>query len=591
MAGSNLKREIVITANGKGAESVLNVLKKHMKDLHDQMVQLEHDGNANTKEYRELQKTYKQLDQQTKQQTFEFERYDKVMRNLSGSSVRQLRQALKALKKEMELYSSDDPQLDILRNKIKAVQDQINEATGAVKEHGNSWQDALKGMVAFAAGFEVLDTLKDKLQQVIEKTFEFGDAQASVKKVTGLNDKGIADLSNRLAKLDTRTTLTDLQNLAYEGGKLGIGQYGVQGLESYVRAANQIKVALGDDLGEDAMLPLAKMGEVMGLFNGTAESVEKGILQIGSAINELTQSSASSASAIVDFGQRTQGMAAYLKLSTADMLALGSAADAAGLSMETSGTAFSMFLSALQKSPGAIEKALKIEDGTINQLVNSGKTMDAILLILDKMKEAGNMHNLEDAFKALGSEGARMVGVLATMSQKVDMVREHVDVSRTAFKEATSVTNEYNVQNETAAAIMERANNMWNNLFVNTEGVDNVKGMAQSWYDLSKAITTNSVVMASAKMTLEMLRLAIQGIIALLPILLTLLMTNGLVRAFSVLGPMVVSFARTFVANFTLIRAALEGSTMAAGRLTIAWRTMTLAMKANVIMLAVSVVA
>ena len=447
MAGSNLKREIVITANGKGAESVLNVLKKHMKDLHDQMVQLEHDGNANTKEYRELQKTYKQLDQQTKQQTFEFERYDKVMRNLSGSSVRQLRQALKALKKEMELYSSDDPQLDILRNKIKAVQDQINEATGAVKEHGNSWQDALKGMVAFAAGFEVLDTLKDKLQQVIEKTFEFGDAQANVKKVTGLNDKGIADLSNRLAKLDTRTTLTDLQNLAYEGGKLGIGQYGVQGLESYVRAANQIKVALGDDLGEDAMLPLAKMGEVMGLFNGTAESVEKGILQIGSAINELTQSSSSSGSAIVDFGQRVQGMAAYLKLSTADMLALGSAADAAGLSMETSGTAFSMFLSALQKSPGAIEKALKIEDGTINQLVNSGKTMDAILLILDKMKEAGNMHNLEDAFKALGSEGARMVGVLATMSQKVDMVREHVDVSRTAFKEATSVTNEYNVQN------------------------------------------------------------------------------------------------------------------------------------------------
>lgn len=591
MAGSNLKREIVITANGKGAESVLNVLKKHMKDLHDQMAQLEQDGKANTKEYRELQKTYKQLDQQTKQQTFEFERYDKVMRNLSGSSVRQLRQALKALKKEMELYSSDDPHLDILRNKIKAVQDQINEATGTVKEHGNSWQDALKGMVAFAAGFEVLDTLKDKLQQVIEKTFEFGDAQANVKKVTGLNDKGIADLSNRLAKLDTRTTLTDLQNLAYEGGKLGIGQYGVQGLESYVRAANQIKVALGDDLGEDAMLPLAKMGEVMGLFNGTAESVEKGILQIGSAINELTQSSSSSGSAIVDFGTRVQGMAAYLKLSTADMLALGSAADAAGLSMETSGTAFSMFLSALQKSPGAIEKALKIEDGTINQLVNSGKTMDAILLILDKMKEAGNMHNLEDAFKALGSEGARMVGVLATMSQKVDMVREHVDVSRTAFKEATSVTNEYNVQNETAAAIMERANNMWNNLFVNTDGVDNVKGMAQSWYNLSKAITTNSVVMASAKMTFEMLRLAIQGIIALLPILLTLLMTNGLVKAFSVLGPMVVSFARTFVANFTLIRASLEGSTMAAGRLTIAWRTMTLAMKANVIMLAVSVVA
>lgn len=591
MAGNNLKREIVITANGKGAESVLNVLKKHMKDLHDQMAQLEQDGKANTKEYRELQQTYKQLDQQTKQQTFEFERYDKVMRNLSSSSVRQLRQALKALKKEMELYSSGDPQLDILRNKIKAVQDQINEATGAVKEHGNSWKGALKGMVAFAAGFEVLDTLKDKLQQVIEKTFEFGDAQANVKKVTGLNDKGIADLSNRLAKLDTRTTLTDLQNLAYEGGKLGIGQYGVQGLESYVRAANQIKVALGDDLGEDAMLPLAKMGEVMGLFNGTADSIEKGILQIGSAINELTQSSSSSAGAIVDFGQRVQGMAAYLKLSTADMLALGSAADAAGLSMETSGTAFSMFLSALQKSPGAIEKALKIEDGTINQLVNSGKTMDAILLILDKMKEAGNMHNLEDAFKALGSEGARMVGVLATMSQKVDMVREHVDVSRTAFREATSVTNEYNVQNETAAAIMERANNMWNNLFVNTEGVDNVKEMAKVWYNFSKELTQSKPFLASVKILFWGLKTSVEALLFVLPGLLAYLGTRGLVMAFSKLIPLMIGIkGSSIVSFFTLLTHAIMGSHIATLRLIVSWKQLSLAMKTNIIGLVISVV-
>ncbi|MCI6207999.1 MAG: phage tail tape measure protein, partial [Prevotella sp.] len=591
MAGNNLKREIVITANGKGAESVLTVLKKHMKDLHDQMAQLEKDGKANTKEYRELQTTYKQLDQQTKQQTFEFERYDKVMRNLSGSSVRQLRQALKALKKEMELYSSDDPHLDILRNKIKAVQDQINEATGAVKEHGNSWKGALKGMVAFAAGFEVLDTLKDKLQQVIEKTFEFGDAQANVKKVTGLNDKGIADLSNRLAKLDTRTTLTDLQNLAYEGGKLGIGQYGVQGLESYVRAANQIKVALGDDLGEDAMLPLAKMGEVMGLFNGTAESVEKGILQIGSAINELTQSSASSAGAIVDFGSRVQGMAAYLKLSTADMLALGSAADAAGLSMETSGTAFSMFLSALQKSPGAIEKALKIEDGTINQLVNSGKTMDAILLILDKMKEAGNMHNLEDAFKALGSEGARMVGVLATMSQKVDMVREHVDVSRKAFKEATSVTNEYNVQNETAAAIMERANNMWEKAFVNPNGIDAVKEMANVWYNFSKELTQSKPFLASVKILFWGLKTSVEALLFVLPGLLAYLGTRGLVMAFSKLIPLMIGIkGSSIVSFFTLLTRSIMGSHIATLRLIVSWKQLSLAMKTNIIGLVISVV-
>ena len=66
--------------------------------------------------------------------------------------------------------------------------------------------------------------------------------------------------------IDTRTSVDGLAQLAYQGAKLGMGKYGVDGMTQFVKAADKINVALGEELGEEALPALSKMVEVMGLI-------------------------------------------------------------------------------------------------------------------------------------------------------------------------------------------------------------------------------------------------------------------------------------------------------------------------------------
>ena len=126
-------------------------------------------------------------------------------------------------------------------------------------------------------------------------------------------------------------------------------------------------------------------------------------------------------------------------------------------------------LNSLQTKHNLIEKELAIDPGTISSWFEQGRAMDAIVLIFDKMKEKGNMNALQSVFKDLGSDGARLVNVMVTMSKNVDMLKEHLETSAVAFDEATAVSNEYAIQQATANALMERSSNIWEKAFINPE--------------------------------------------------------------------------------------------------------------------------
>jgi len=70
--------------------------------------------------------------------------------------------------------------------------------------------------------------------------------------------------------------------------------------------------------------------------------------------------------------------------------------------------------------------------------------------------------------KDLGSDGERIKQVLVTLSSGVDELKAQVFTSSRAFKEATSVTDEYNIKNEDAMAIMLRMGNAIKESFINS---------------------------------------------------------------------------------------------------------------------------
>lgn len=547
---STKQAQVVITANTTTAKKVMDELRSKAKQCYSQMQQLAEAGKQNTKAFKLAEKEFNAYNNAIAHNISATKRVDEVMKNLAGTSTRDLKRALGAAKRELNEMAGNNPKLKQMQQNIAAIKNQIDKNNGAVRTHNSLWKSAVKNITAYVGVFGLFNLVRTKLQGVIRDNLKFSDQLNDIRKVSGLTSAEVNKLAVNLSKLDTRSTIQSLAQDAYVGSKLGMGKYGVEGLESFVKAANQVKVALAEDMGPESLTALAKMTETMGLI--PKFGVEKSMLKIGSALFKLSSTTTSSSNNIVEFSKRLVGTARVAGVTTDQLLALGSAADSMQLMPEVASTAFTKLFVALQKNHNLIEKVLNIEPGTINRLFTAGRTMDAVVLILEKMKAKGNMNALQDTFEKIGGNGSRLGNVMVTMAKNVDMLKEHLETSKVAFREGTAATKEYEMQQESAQAIIERANNMWEKSFVNPKGVSAVKEMAQAWYDFSKSLTESSVITHNINFFMTSLAWTVKAILFLLPALITYFLFKGV--AFAVL---------TVVESFGSLKNAIMASAVA----------------------------
>ena len=520
------KKEVIITCNATNVKAVIEGLERGMAALAKEeekllgtIKQRGYAENDEKKRLKELEKAMDAMRTNVQKNREEQKKLGEVMKDLAGSKLKDLKKALQEGKAALNNMSANDPKRAKLVRDLKLIQKQIDANTGAIKAQGNAFATTAKNLATYMIGFAGFNKLKSMVEGVFQANLKLSDSLANIRKVSGLSGESINQLYRNITKIDTRNTIEMLNQLAYTGAKLGIGQnYGVEGLTGFVKAAEQVQMALGEDMGEKALPELSKMVEVMGLI--PKYGVEQSMQKAASAIFQLGATSTATGSNIVEFSKRLMGLANVSRVSTQDLLALGSASDAMGLMPEVSATAFNKLFTAIQRQHNLIEKTLGMEKGRIKALYDEGKTMDAIVEIFDRMNKTGNMNLLGSVFKDLGSDdGARLINVMATMADRVDILKKHLITSRDAFKEGEAVIGEYMIQNQTAQALMERASNLWAKAFTNPEGVDMVKQLAQAWYDVSKAMTQSEGLMFSLKTSIDAVATAMWVLIKLFPYL------------------------------------------------------------------------
>ena len=455
---------------------------------------------------------------------------DVIARSKKGkASVEELKKAYQQLQAELNKINTGDAEFKDKQKALKELKKNIDDVTGAAKKQGGAWQTALKNLTAYVGLFQVFNAIKDTVTSAIKKNFEFSGSLTDIRKVSGLAMEDVNKLATELAKIDTRTSIDGLAQLAYQGAKLGMGKYGVEGMKQFVAAADQINVAIGEEMGEEALPALSKMVETMGLI--PKMGIEKAMLATGSAMFKLASTSTATSGNIVEFAKRLTGVSRTAGITTDQLLALGSASDSLFLMPEVSATAMSKFIVALQKNHNLIEKDLGIQQGTIKNMYAAGNAMDAIVLVLEKMRNKGNMNALGSIFKDLGSDGQRLVTAMVTMSKNVDVLKDHLYESQEAFEEATAVTSEYEMQQRSAIGTLERANNLWEKAFVSPEGVDSVKAMAQAWYDMSEMILQSPIFKGTLQGALSMVITSCKIFITLLPLIMNYLVGLGIWKA------------------------------------------------------------
>lgn len=523
------KTQIVITANAAVAKKVMDELQQRIDGIKQKMAALDVTTKQGQREFNKLKKELVSYNSAVSQNITNEERVKHAIDNLSKTSLRELRAALSSAKTILGKTFSDDPGLKKKQQDVRTLQNQIDKLTGSVHKQGGAWQSALKNLTAYVGLFAMFNKAKELVTGVIQKNLDMSDSLANIRKVSGLLHQDIDKMAVSLSKIDTRTPVSELQKISYAGAKLGIGNYGAEGLESFVKAANQVNVALKEDLGDEALTALSKITEVMGLI--PKMGIEQSMLKTGSAIFKLASTSTATSNKIIDFSNRLLAMGKVGALSTSDILALGAAVDSMAIEPEVASTAFTKLITEIRKGTSSIEKDLGLAKGTLKSFLEEGRGIEAIQTIFHKMHESGNVFALDSLFKDLGSDGSRLIKVMVTMAEKADMLDKAVSTSRQAFDEGMAVTQEYNIQQDTAKGILERANNMWNKSFVNPDGINSVKQLSIAWYDLSRALTTSSASQEAVLGTIDLIVLSCKTLIALLPTLVGFFIGKGIAMA------------------------------------------------------------
>lgn len=523
------KTQIVITANATVAKKVMDDLAQHTDAIKQKMDALDVTTKKGRREFNKLKKELDAYNSAISQNITSEERVKHAIDNLSTTSLAKLRTALASAKKVLGTTFENDPNLKKKQQDVKTLQAQIDKLTGSVHKQGGAWQTALKNLTAYVGLFQVFNKVKSLVTGAIKKNFEYSGSLTDIRKVSGLTMDEVNQLSTELSKIDTRTSVEGLAKLAYEGAKLGVGKYGVDGMKQFVAAADKINVAIGEEMGEEALPALLKMTEVMGLI--PKMGLEKSIEATGSAMFKLASTSTATSNDIVEFARRCTGVARTAGITTDQLLALGSAFSAQMASPEVAATAMSKFIVALQKNHNLIEKNLSIPAGTINSMYTAGHAMDAIVLILEKMKEKGNMNALGEIFKDVGGDGQRLISSMVTMAKNVDMLKDHLYESKDAFDKATAVGDEYAMQQQSAIGILERANNLWEKAFVNPDGVDSVKEMAKWWYTMSETMTSSPLLKGTLWLALSAILNLIKALSTVLPVVIGYLVSQGIFMA------------------------------------------------------------
>jgi hypothetical protein len=369
----------------------------------------------------------------------------------------------KATKIAQKRYEALDNKLKQVRDTTKNGRKSLTQLIATNNKLGLSFRKltSLAGQFGLALGGATL------VRGTISMLAEFDEKVADVAKTTGLTAKGAKELSQELLKIDTRTSITELQELASAAGRLGIT--GKKDLIGFATAADKVFVALGDDLEGTAEEIATNLGKISSLFGLEQEfGIEEGIERVGSGLNELSAKSKASAGAISNFTTRMAGLSSVLELQ--DVQALGALFDETGQSAEVASSTMIKLLPELSKDFKRFAKVAGVAPKLFKEIAEESP-IEALKLVAEgaKNNEKG-LFNLNAVLKSYGVESARASGIVSVLTNNVGRLTELQEISKTAMAENTSITNEFNTKNDTLAATYEKAVNKIKAFILGSEG-------------------------------------------------------------------------------------------------------------------------
>lgn len=379
-----------------------------------------------------------------------------TMANLKTSSIRDLEYSIKALNQQMQGMQRGTEQFKQMELKAKQLKAELQavRAEGVAQEswikRSADWFNRMQGLALGAVA--AISGITFTVKKCVEEYAKMDDEMTNVRKYTGQAADEVERMNEDFKKMDTRTPRQKLNQLAEDAGRLGITS--TAAIEEFVDGADKINVALGDDLGDKAVSQIGKLAQMFG--EDKTKGLRGAMLSTGSAINELAQNSSASAGYLVDFTARVAGVGKQAGFTQAQIMGLASVLDQNMQQDETAATAVQNLLAKMFQDSA---KFAKIAGLNVKEFANTLKkdANTALLQFLAAMRSKGGFAELAPMFEEMKMDGSRATGVLTVLADKLDDVKTAQQLANEAYEDGTSVINEFNTQNESVQAQLDKA--------------------------------------------------------------------------------------------------------------------------------------
>ena len=385
---------------------------------------------------------------------------EKVLRSLDSATPKELKVTIKEINRELnsgnvergsEQWQALTRSLQEANKELQKIKDEQKAAgdSSFITKIGQTWSGVAVVFDSIACKFSAL---KQAMAEYVNEYADMAEHMSGVKKYTGLTDEAVQQLNDDFMKMDTRTAREQLNDLAGDAGRLGIQSK--QQILDFVQAADQINVALGEDLGEDAVKNIGKLAQLFG--DADKMGLKQAMLSSASVINELAQSSSASEGYLMDFTARLAGVGKQAGMTQAQVMAFGSVLDQNMVNVEKGATALQNVITALYAKPAMMAKVAGLNVKEFTQLLKTDGNA-ALLQFVDALQKAGKMDALAPMLTDMKLSGAGVTQTLSTLAANIDTLKQTQQQATQAFAQGSSVTKEFNTANNTAQAQLEKA--------------------------------------------------------------------------------------------------------------------------------------
>lgn len=417
---------------------------------------------------------------------------------LFGASVTTSRQALQAYQTALNtlLVNGVSP-LDDRVQKLKASIDQItaslNQQKAAVSSGGSffgSFSGQLNGLVT---SYISLYAAIRVVGSVISSNAEISDSLADVRRTAQLTAVETDNLFNSLKKIDTRTSLKGLVDIAVIGGQLNIAK---DQLAGFTKAVDLLSVSLKGEIEGGPQEVAKTLGVLDNIFKVSAKNggdVERSYNQIGSTLLGLGQTGLATGQYLSDFSNKVGGVAAQAGIGIPVLLSYGAVLQENGITAEVAGTSLNKLIGSLATKRSQFFAIAQIGDASLTlekftNIINTD-TQQALKLFFDGLNKGGaTTTQFRDLLTDVGLEAARSAPGITALARNQDRLNELIQKATGFYRDGTIAAEQAAIKNDTLGASLDKLTKSFVSLTTNGKVGGFFKGIIDGLTQITSAL-------------------------------------------------------------------------------------------------------